>query len=152
MKYKNQASSKLCESKLNNYTNFYNEALHALFQQPKDQNPKTICKTINKLDKQQSKQFWNYLTTIVEPKQSIVILKQYYNNSYQAVLYSGHLTAEDKQSIQQFCEQNAELTKKQQTKQLLETQYKDRDIFYWEMYRYISYIEIENQKQIKQSK
>ncbi|CAL6074848.1 Hypothetical_protein [Hexamita inflata] len=151
-KNQNQASSKTREQKQNNFTKFYNVALNALFQHPKDQSPKAICEIINNFDKQQSKQFWNYLTTIVEPKQSIALLKQYYNNSYQAALYSGRLTAEDKQFIQQFYEQNAELTKKQQTKQLLETQYKDRDIFYWEMYRYISYIEIENKKLIKQSK
>ncbi|CAL6048679.1 Hypothetical_protein [Hexamita inflata] len=136
-------------SKLNNYTNFYNVALNALFQHPKDQSPKAICETINNLNQEQSLQFWNYLTTIVQPKLNVELSKQYYNNSYQAVLYSGRLTAEDKQSIQQFCEQNAELTKKQQTKQLLETQYKDRDIFYWEMYRCISNNENKKKKQIQ---
>ncbi|CAL6057264.1 Hypothetical_protein [Hexamita inflata] len=140
-------------AKLNKYTKFYNEALNALFQQPKDQSPKAICETINSLNQQQSLQFWNYLTTIVEPKQqSIVLLKQYYNNSYQAVLYSGRLTAEDKQQIQQFCEQNKELTKKQQTKQLLETLYKDRDIFYWEMYRCISNYETLNKQKTQYNK
>ncbi|CAL6082231.1 Hypothetical_protein [Hexamita inflata] len=139
-------------AKLNKYTKFYNEALNALFQQPKDQSPKAICETINSLNQQQSLQFWNYLETIVKPQLNVELLKQYYNNSYQAVLYSGRLTAEDKQSIQQFCEQNKELTKKQQTKQLLETQYKDRDIFYWEMYRCISNYETLNKQKTQQNK
>ncbi|CAL6048687.1 Hypothetical_protein [Hexamita inflata] len=150
--YQNESSSITREQKQNNFTKFYNVALYKLFQHPlKDQSPKAICETINSLNQQQSLQFWNYLTTIVEPKQSIALLKQYYNNSFQAVLYSGHLTAEDKQSILQFCEQNAELTKKQQTKQLLETQYQDRDIFYWEMYRCISNYETLNKQKTQQN-
>ncbi|CAL6058490.1 Hypothetical_protein [Hexamita inflata] len=151
-KYKNQASSKIREQKQNVFTKFYNVALHELFQHLKDLGPKAICETINNLNYHQSLQFWNYLTTIVEPKLNVNLLKQYYNNSYQAVLYSGRLTAEDKQSIQQFCEQNKELTKKQQTKQLLETQYKDRDIFYWEMYRCISNYETLNKQKTQQNK
>ncbi|CAL6058484.1 Conserved_hypothetical protein [Hexamita inflata] len=138
-------------SKLNSYTNFYNEALNSLFQCPKDLSPKAICETINSLNQQQSLQFWNYLATIVKPQLNVELLKQYYNNSYQAVLYSGRLTAEDKQQIQQFYEQNKELTKKQQTKQLLETLYKDRDIFYWEMYRYISNYETLNKQKTQQN-
>ncbi|CAL6101285.1 Hypothetical_protein [Hexamita inflata] len=122
----------------NTYTAFYKRALRIILNQDfSDKQPRDIYQQIVDLDSIKSKQFWQILEQIVEPKKSIPNLKKYFENSYFRVKYTELLNQNDRLAILNTIKQNTHLTE-HSVLQLLIKQFKNRDICTKDIQRYLS--------------
>ncbi|CAL5998379.1 Hypothetical_protein [Hexamita inflata] len=131
-KYVFQAKQK--QERTNQCTALYQYALKIIVNTEYD-SPKQICEAINSLDKNQLSQFWQQVYNNVQPQKEIRYLKSYYRDTYLQALYDEKLTDKDKKHIQEFCNNNKQLaTVKETTIQLINIYFKNRKVFYFDVY------------------
>ncbi|CAL6040232.1 Conserved_hypothetical protein [Hexamita inflata] len=120
----------------NNIIN-YQIALQQLFNQDfSTYSSKKVVEYINSLNSDQLKLFWNKIHSL-QPQKRISECKRYFQTRAQQYLFQDRLTLKDKQYIKIFCQKHTQLSLTQATVILLETQFKNRNIFYWELYTFI---------------
>ncbi|CAL5998307.1 B-box-type_zinc finger [Hexamita inflata] len=119
--------------KMNLKTLQYIEALDYIqINSYSDKSPKQIGLTIKQLDQIKLKQFWQRVSKINSI--SIIRNKQYFQQYYCSVMYSDKLNNNDKQYIQNYVKQQINETTTDLTTQLLQSYFKERDIFYKDVY------------------
>ncbi|CAL6074468.1 Conserved_hypothetical protein [Hexamita inflata] len=109
-----------------------------------------LCEQINQLDESQSKNFWKIVQQVDNTRKLPYKQKQHYLKTFQQVMYTDHLTDDDKQYITKICDENItdqetkELTRSNLPSELMSTYFKDRRIFDVEVTRFI--INLTNRK------
>ncbi|CAL5998393.1 Hypothetical_protein [Hexamita inflata] len=115
-------------------TEEYCNALNHLFNLKTNQNPQLTCYTIRSLNQFQQLSFWQYVCQTREPRRSVNELKQHYQNVYLRIQYTGYLNEEDKQIIKDYCNQHQTQLPLVSCNQLLNSNFKDRDILPFKVY------------------
>ncbi|CAL6018646.1 Hypothetical_protein [Hexamita inflata] len=122
------------------FTTFYKQGLKSLNILCDDCSPKEICALINNLSYKpnnvncDSDKFWKFVVKTVNPKQTREKLKTFFLRQYQKLLYSYKVTNDDRKYIREFCEQNRDMLLVDVTQKLLDTYFKDKDVFYRDVY------------------
>ncbi|CAL6001172.1 Conserved_hypothetical protein [Hexamita inflata] len=115
---------------LDNYTQIYKTCLTTLIGGDYSQyTPKQLCMTIDKLSIFQQINFWNQVQVHIPQIRDSKIIKHYYYNSYCRVLYTDNVSEEDRYFILNYISQNKQLSHNEQTEYLMQTYFKNRDIF-----------------------
>ncbi|CAL5996729.1 B-box-type_zinc finger [Hexamita inflata] len=110
--------------------------------------PQQICEQIDTLDETQKQKFWQLVFEHIQPQKQKYDLRKYYKNTYQKALYNP-ITDLDKKFIKTFCSNLKEIpTNKEVTNQLMESQFKDKNLFYFDVYYQVRN-DMKNMKQQK---
>ncbi|CAL6066282.1 Hypothetical_protein [Hexamita inflata] len=153
-----QISDDKCQILQNQYTQIYKAGLFQILQQDYSQKtPKELCQLIQQLTQDQKILFWQFVQSNFIPQSSMINIKQYYKSSYQHVMYTDTLSDIDKEEIIKRIEGQLWDFKLQQLTQLLmQTQFKQRDIFPQQVLRFIANIKYssvnKNNKTVDQPK
>ncbi|CAL6052481.1 Hypothetical_protein [Hexamita inflata] len=122
------------------FTAIYKQGLKNLNILCDDHSPKEICALINNLSYKpnnvncDSDKFWKFVVKTVNPKQTREKLKTFFLRQYQKLLYSFKITNEHRKYIREFCEKNRDMSLVDVTQKLLDTYFKDKDVFYRDVY------------------
>ncbi|CAL6017514.1 Hypothetical_protein [Hexamita inflata] len=124
------------DQKIQTYTEIYHNSINAVFNKDiKQFTSVQTAKYINQLKDKESLQFWRHVSSIVKTKSSVNIQKNWYLTKYLRVLYSDHLNQEDMQHITNLCN-DYKITATELAQSLIQNYFKERDIFYYEVYYY----------------
>ncbi|CAL6070773.1 Hypothetical_protein [Hexamita inflata] len=118
-------------------TQMYKEILNIIQQEDCSvKSPQEICQMIQQLDKITSRRFWEIAVsqTQTNTKQQ----QSYFQVYYCSVLFSDKLTSNDKSYIHNYIKDKLNITTTELTQLLLDTYLKDRDVFYYDVYNYVS--------------
>ncbi|CAL6049310.1 Hypothetical_protein [Hexamita inflata] len=91
---------------------------------------KQICQYILRLNTTDRKDFWKYILE----KYSTSFGKDYFRTTFQQALYSYTLTEEDQQHIYKYLQECSNMTITQIVQQLMNGYFKNKDVFYWDVY------------------
>ncbi|CAL6027488.1 Hypothetical_protein [Hexamita inflata] len=122
------------------FTTIYKQGLKSLNILCDNCSPKEICVLINNLSYKpnnvncDSDKFWKFVVKTVNPKQTREKLKTFFLRQYQKLLYSYKVTNDDRKYIREFCEQNRDMSLVDVTQKLLDTYFKEKDVFYRDVY------------------
>ncbi|CAL6030287.1 Hypothetical_protein [Hexamita inflata] len=96
---------------------------------------KEICEGILNLDSSQTISFWKFVTN--QLKKKTVDIKNHFKRIFSGVLYQYNLTKEDIIYIEEYCEQNIELTVTEVIQYLKNDYFQQKDVFYWDIYNIV---------------
>ncbi|CAL6101972.1 Hypothetical_protein [Hexamita inflata] len=99
--------------------------------------PKEICQLILSLNETQTKTFWNVVTNNCALQQTSKALKHYFLREFRQAMYSYIITKEDQKYIQTYFEEHANLTITEITQQLMNDYFKNKDVYYYEVYKIV---------------
>ncbi|CAL6082177.1 Conserved_hypothetical protein [Hexamita inflata] len=119
------------------FTQFYKKAIYELKGKNINE-PKQLCQEIDKLNKTESFQFWDYVAQLY-PQKDRQKARKYFTNSYQRIIFSDCLNNEDRQYITEYLQNNTPSTPLEITKALQQQYFKDRDIFPKDIAKFIDY-------------
>ncbi|CAL6082147.1 Hypothetical_protein [Hexamita inflata] len=135
----NNNLTELSENLIAMFTGFYKKALYELIGKQINE-PKQLCLEIDQLNQTQSFQFWDYVTQLY-PQKDKHKAKLYYNQAYKRILYSDHINNEDRQYIIEYLKNNTPSTPMEITKVLLQQYFKNREMFPYDLAKYIDSIQ-----------
>ncbi|CAL6017224.1 Hypothetical_protein [Hexamita inflata] len=142
-----QIKQQQSQQQFNQYIQWYQQGLKYILK--KDftiQDPKQLIDIIKSLEYVNKVNFWKYIQKI--SNKTINSVQMYFKHEFCSIQYSYKLAEEDKQYMDKVLTENGSLLATIITKQLLESYFKDKDVFPYNIYKYVYHWQTYNKKSL----